>query len=336
VELKEELWFRLEPHQGTPDHEHQGVQNHPIHASATSNLFGDSPSTLQVSEATVLQRWPMIGISGTPVADLLMATRKQEIPIGLQFDATTVVIIMLTGAAGLIVLLVQGMVIAPLGQFRTRLHDIVERKAWNESLQSQRKDEIGDASRLIDHLLGVVQQQVSELELLSQTDTLTGLANRRAYNERLDQALARQRRQGLPVALVLMDVDHFKRYNDTYGHPAGDRVLQHIAAILRQGVRQGQDLPVRLGGEEFGLLLENTNLEQAAQFAERMRTQLEALALEHRGLGPDAYVTLSLGVAEAENDDTPTTLYHRADEALYQAKAQGRNRVVMGRGPLAA
>lgn len=328
-EIQEEsgLWFRLEE---PPAAAAGGAVARPasqlVGGHGITTLFAQEPATVQLTDAAIQQRWPLLGLNGAVVAEVLMARPRLASDDRSRFDASLVVAAMLGGAALLIVVLVQRMVIRPLATLRQRLGTIVDHKAWERCVQVQRQDEIGDLGRLIDHLLGVVQAQVQDLEQLSQTDTLTGLANRRAFNERLEQMLVRHRR-GQAGALVLMDVDHFKRYNDTHGHPAGDRVLQHISACLIQSVRQGVDLPVRLGGEEFALLLENTPGDQACQMAERVRAAIEGLALEHRGLEPGSCVTISLGLTEIRPDDNATTLYHRADEALYQAKSQGRNRV---------
>jgi diguanylate cyclase (GGDEF)-like protein len=168
---------------------------------------------------------------------------------------------------------------------------------------------------------------VQELKNLSQTDTLTGLPNRRAFNERLDHILAQHARQQLPAAFILMDVDYFKKYNDTYGHPAGDEALQHIAKCLRTSLRRELDLPARLGGEEFGVLLQGVTVEQAWDVAEQIRTALQGLAITHSASPPLQVMTMSLGVAVVTDKDNATTLYRRADEALYRAKDLGRNRV---------
>ncbi|MBB1076742.1 GGDEF domain-containing protein [Rhodoferax sp. 4810] len=124
-----------------------------------------------------------------------------------------------------------------------------------------------------------------------------------------------------------MDVDYFKKYNDTYGHPAGDEALQKIAQCLRTSLRRELDLPARLGGEEFGVLLQGVTAEQARATAEQIRAALQSLAITHSASQPLQLMTMSLGIAAVTDKDNATTLYRRADEALYRAKELGRNRV---------
>ena len=124
-------------------------------------------------------------------------------------------------------------------------------------------------------------------------------------------------------------MDHFKQINDTYGHQAGDEVLQRIAELLRDAARRPLDMPVRMGGEEFALLLYGSDLADAAETAERLRESLVHLALEHAQSQTAAVVTLSIGVACIHTGEAPLEeLYAKADQALYRAKAEGRNRVV--------
>ena len=165
------------------------------------------------------------------------------------------------------------------------------------------------------------------LEKLALTDPLTGLANRRAFQEALEAELARVARHGRPAAVLLLDLDHFKAVNDTWGHAVGDEVLAGFAQILRRGCRRG-DLAARIGGEEFALLLPATGLAPALAVGERIRR-----ATEWRPLGRSAQVpvTVSVGVASTEGLPAPPDtleLVPRADAALYRAKGEGRNRVV--------
>ncbi|MCK6546599.1 diguanylate cyclase [Myxococcota bacterium] len=165
------------------------------------------------------------------------------------------------------------------------------------------------------------------LERLATTDALTGLANRRKLMERLDQELAKSRRYDERVSLVLLDVDHFKRINDRFGHPVGDRVLAELAELIQERARE-TDLAARIGGEEFAVLLSSTGREGATELAEDLRERVEAHAFE--GVGR---VTVSLGVAthvpeKRKAGDPPSSkLFAAADQALYRAKGEGRNRV---------
>ncbi|HQQ70178.1 MAG TPA: GGDEF domain-containing protein [Alicycliphilus sp.] len=157
-------------------------------------------------------------------------------------------------------------------------------------------------------------------------DELTGVANRRALIQALDRDVAHAVRSGEPYALLMLDIDRFKAVNDTHGHRAGDRVLCHVAALLRARLR-GQDLVGRYGGEEFMLLLPDTPARGAAALAETLREAVAQAPCEHEGRAIP--VTVSIGVcgARLESGDTWDRLLHAADQALYAAKAAGRNRI---------
>ena len=168
------------------------------------------------------------------------------------------------------------------------------------------------------------------LELLSQQDGLTGIANRRAFDQRLGTHFAHAARKKEPLTLALCDVDHFKAYNDRYGHMAGDECLRQVAGVLARHARRATDLAARYGGEEFALLLPDTPASGALKVLEGVRSALEALALVHEGSDCAACVTLSIGIAtyDPELDRGGADLVKRADEALYRAKSLGRDRIV--------
>ena len=161
-------------------------------------------------------------------------------------------------------------------------------------------------------------------EEASRTDSLTGLLNRRGFLETTDGALARSRRSGKPVSIVLSDLDHFKRVNDSFGHAAGDAVLKAVADAIRSSLRS-QDVAARWGGEEFILLLPDTGKEGAMHVAESTRAAVSELVINHDG--SRIQVTLSLGVAEHLADRSIEETVAQADAALYKAKEEGRNRV---------
>ncbi len=171
------------------------------------------------------------------------------------------------------------------------------------------------------------QQANQRLAQLARTDALTGIANRREFMAVGGKELARARRVGMPLSIVMLDIDHFKRVNDQHGHAAGDAVLVATAATITDSAREGIDLVARLGGEEFACLLPNTSVEQAGRFAERIRSGLEALTVPYNGL--TLKITVSLGVSTC--DDAMESIgqaLQLADEALYEAKNSGRNQVV--------
>jgi diguanylate cyclase (GGDEF)-like protein len=159
------------------------------------------------------------------------------------------------------------------------------------------------------------------LEVLAVTDKLTGLYNRRKLDELLDEELVRARRYEVKVSIIMLDIDHFKRVNDTYGHGVGDDVLVGMATVLRENTREADALG-RLGGEEFVVVCRHCDAEACLSAATKLR---EAIAAHHFPVV--GQVTSSLGLASCRADDTAATLLARADAALYRAKAAGRNRV---------
>jgi len=176
----------------------------------------------------------------------------------------------------------------------------------------------------------------ARLEAITATDALTGIANRRLFDRRLAEESTRARRHGLPLALLMIDVDHFKRYNDRHGHQAGDDCLRRVAELLVGAVgRRPSDLVARYGGEEFVALLPHTGRDEALSLAERCLRQVETAGLPHGDSPVAPLVTLSIGLAVMEPDGAvadPASLLRAADAALYQAKAGGRHRVALNGG----
>jgi diguanylate cyclase (GGDEF)-like protein/PAS domain S-box-containing protein len=172
-------------------------------------------------------------------------------------------------------------------------------------------------------------RSAQELTRLAKTDGLTGLANRRAFDEALDMEWRLAMRSGTPVALLLIDVDHFKLYNDRYGHPAGDAALRMVGGCIAARVRRTADLAARYGGEEFVMLLPGAELAGALAVAEWICHDVAGHAIPHES-SPFRHVTISIGVASrlVMLDDEPEMLIRDADQALYEAKRTGRNRVV--------
>jgi len=169
-----------------------------------------------------------------------------------------------------------------------------------------------------------------DLERISALDTLTQIANRRRFDTVLRQEWRRSARDESPLSLVFCDIDYFKRFNDTYGHQAGDECLVRVAQAMEETLNRPADLVARYGGEEFIALLVDTGLEGARMLAERMRSRVEGLNVEHRASGVASHLTVSLGVASIVPKPAvrPEDLVDRADRALYAAKEGGRNRVV--------
>jgi diguanylate cyclase (GGDEF)-like protein len=170
------------------------------------------------------------------------------------------------------------------------------------------------------------------LQQLISIDNLTQVANRRRFDEYLEQEWKRMGRERSPLSLILCDVDFFKAYNDTYGHQAGDRCLQQVAKAIEATTKRPADLVARYGGEEFAIVLPNTSVRGAIQLAEQIRSEVAALNIPHACSPIGNMVTISLGAAYAIacSDTSFEALIAQADAALYQAKASGRDRVVVG------
>jgi diguanylate cyclase (GGDEF)-like protein/PAS domain S-box-containing protein len=184
------------------------------------------------------------------------------------------------------------------------------------------------ANRLAQERLSQLNRQ---LEALARLDGLTGLMNRRAFDETLETQVRQSARTGAPLSLLLIDVDHFKAFNDAYGHPAGDACLKSIAEILSGGVHRPLDRCARYGGEEFGVILPETPAEGALSVAEAMRDGLRAAGIQHAG-SEYGLVTISVGAATLPGGNSGAAvqdLLGSADAALYEAKAAGRNRVAV-------
>lgn len=179
---------------------------------------------------------------------------------------------------------------------------------------------------LVDERTRELEQANKKLELLSNTDGLTGIANRRSFDHVLAEEWKRAQRAGTSLAVVMLDVDNFKQFNDNYGHLAGDECLRSLARALVKAGRRAGDLAARYGGEEFVVLLPDTGLDDALEAAERMQKEVWSLALPH-GKTSSGIVTFSLGVTSLipSAQHTPEDLVRLADEALYQAKESGRN-----------
>ncbi|CDP50665.1 hypothetical protein [Devosia sp. DBB001] len=176
---------------------------------------------------------------------------------------------------------------------------------------------------ILGHLAAIVMREL-ELRQEASTDLLTGAGSRRAFKEEAGKFLALATRHRAPLSCIALDVDHFKRVNDTYGHAAGDQVLAGIAQAMRSELRQS-DFVGRMGGEEFAVLLPQTELATAAQVAEKLRHVVKGLRFS--GSNPPIQVSASFGVAALSPGDDIVSLLNRADQALYEAKRTGRDRV---------
>lgn len=204
-------------------------------------------------------------------------------------------------------------------EMRARIRSALSLKIEMDRRKAKEKD-----------LLELTQKLASAnqmLRRLSVIDPLTGIANRRYFDEVLDQEWKRARRERQDLSLIMIDIDNFKSYNDHLGHQAGDDCLKKVAHALSSCLHRPGDLVARYGGEEFGVVLPNTNFEGAGEIAENMRRSVEGLGLEHPGCGPGGVVTVSLGFSTVvpSVEIEPQDLVEAADQALYRAKESGRN-----------
>ncbi|WP_416305122.1 diguanylate cyclase domain-containing protein [Neptunicella sp. SCSIO 80796] len=200
----------------------------------------------------------------------------------------------------------------------------------SEELMIRGNDEISDIAQSFNYFVQIIEQQKLKLQDLSLTDGLTGIANRRALDERLFNNIQSAKRHQWPLSVLLMDVDFFKPYNDNYGHAKGDKCLQEIAYVLTSNKRREEDFIARYGGEEFVYLLPQSDEQGATQIAEIILEAMAEQNIPHQFSHVAPYVTVSIGIA-TYNFEQPISgdeLLKNADQALYQAKRQGKNRFV--------
>lgn len=182
-----------------------------------------------------------------------------------------------------------------------------------------------------------LEDAVEKLDRLSSLDGLTGIANRRRFDEYINIEWCRGRRSAKPLSLILIDIDFFKAYNDTYGHQAGDECLKKVANTLQDGLNRPADMACRYGGEEFAIILPETDKNGAIIIAKKMSDQIKALKIPHKQSQVSDIVTVSLGVASLLSTEglSPMDLISAADKALYKAKNEGRNRIKVANVKLA-
>lgn len=217
--------------------------------------------------------------------------------------------------------------------FLVAARDVTERRRAEQQL-NEAMEALEQARRETEHVNEQLAQSNLELLRLAQLDGLTGIANRRYFDSYLDNEWRRAARNGHSLGLLLIDVDHFKAYNDLYGHQAGDDCLRRVTSALAAQLSRAGDLLARYGGEEFALILPETTLESAGQLAALLNRSVTALQIPHSASPTAPHVTISLGVAvvHASKDANPASLVEQADRALYQAKAEGRDRVFVSPG----
>jgi len=189
-----------------------------------------------------------------------------------------------------------------------------------------------DGNKICDVIIRYDVSDKKIFEKLSTTDALTSLYNRRHFNDVLTREINRANREESKLCFIMIDVDFFKKYNDAYGHQAGDEVLASVAKAIKKDLHRGSDFAFRLGGEEFGILFSAQNETKAFEYADKIRTNVEELKIEHSNSQVGEYITISLGLLYVDFSQEKIDehgFYTMADDALYQAKGNGRNQVVM-------
>jgi diguanylate cyclase (GGDEF)-like protein len=267
-----------------------------------------------------------------PVPDypwmVLMEKRRDALFADIEHtrNLTLLVVLGMVALIGLLAWWLARGIIGPLRELTNAASQVAEDNL-DVRIPVRRKDELGFASKVFNDMVGQLKQSRARLELLSTIDSLTQLPNRKSLMEDFSAMLMRYQRHPRAFSLLMIDIDHFKVINDEYGHLGGDDVLRHVASILREQMRQ-VDVVARYGGEEFIALLDETDSVEAHSVAERIRSTIAASHVSYQGRL--IQVTVSIGVAEiSELHETREQLIDRADKAMYQAKQQGRNRVVL-------
>lgn len=207
---------------------------------------------------------------------------------------------------------------------------LIKYKEADESLHMKSQEKLDSMSERLQDLeqeAECLRQNLKVAHDNAQRDTLTGLPNRLAYEERLKLEMGRWKRHKQALSLIIWDIDFFKSINDTFGHKAGDNTLVLVAQLIQKGCRK-TDFVARFGGEEFIMLLSETNVEQAKDLAEKIRLNIEKSGFNHHG--KSISLTISAGISEFIDGDSDDGVFERADKALYQSKQEGRNRCIVG------
>jgi diguanylate cyclase (GGDEF)-like protein len=199
-----------------------------------------------------------------------------------------------------------------------------------EEQVKQRTHELAEKQRALEMANAKLQQQIAIVNRLSITDELTQLYNRRYFNTIFPKEIRRAARENTTLSFLTFDIDHFKQYNDHYGHQKGDEVLRAIGQTLKAQCHRASDTPFRLGGEEFGVIFLNLDCQEAKCFANKICHAIENLHIEHLSSSVARYITASFGLVtmRSHSELNMDYLYKQADDALYQAKAEGKNRVI--------
>ena len=286
--------------------------------------------------------FPVLDVFNQPVASFQVSFLREIFNQvnNLYYKTILIFCFVALAMAAILFFSIQYILIKPLVSYQKQLSTFRTKKNWNSHLRIRSKDEIGKLGTEINTLLEVICKQLHELEHLSLTDSLTSLANRRSFDLRLQTECARIKRKKGKLSLIIIDIDFFKQYNDHYGHAAGDRVIQAVADCIKSTVRRSIDVRARInldklqssriGGEEFAILLPDTDEAGARHIIKLLFNELKLRNLPHEKSQTATVVTISAGVTSTDSAGcTPETLFEQADQALYAAKLGGRNRFII-------
>ncbi|GAB6053568.1 hypothetical protein JCM17960_23880 [Magnetospira thiophila] len=292
----------------------------------------DSGPSLLGEEGVLKSRYRLMSEGGQPAYDVTVYVDNAAYLADIRnFQVNTLILGTLVNLSvlALVLLLLNRFLIGPLENLRREIRRH-EETLHDDPVPTRGVREFNELARDFNHLIDLVRQQNMALNRLSKTDELTRLPNRRALNAFLEAEWQRAKRTQESIGVILMDIDCFKNYNDTYGHQAGDDCLRAVAEVIRDAVPRGTDFVARYGGEEFIVVMPHTVLDGALEVAQRIATALRRRALPHVSTVVGKTVSLSLGVATCvplEGLDS-SCLIELADENLYAAKSQGRDRWV--------
>lgn len=318
------------------------LQIHTLSNSDLSTLFQHLSTKLTQDEIDVspYQQRLYLGVDDSD-GEPLMAFSVMEIPRLYNqswFDSSVVAgLVMLVSILLIYAVVINVRLLRPIERLLQTVTYASRSNDYSVRLNLKGSNELHSLANKVDQLLAVVERQqqqltekANELKAQSNTDPLTGLANRRHLNDYLHTLKHKPCQREQPLSLMVIDIDHFKPYNDTYGHAQGDEVLKHVGQMLVQLTAEDDAFVARFGGEEFVIVLNNCDAAAATKVAEKLCKGIEALAIKHRGSTVAQVVTISLGIAtkvpgkQVDGD----LLFNWADAALYEAKEQGRNRFI--------
>lgn len=249
-------------------------------------------------------------------------------------DSVTVIsLLLLTSGIFFVFLILDMNYIRPIKEANRFIKDVIKREDASMRLQTTRQDEIGHLFSSFNFFLKLIENKQKKLSSrnkrlheMSHSDGLTKIANRRALKQFFTSFIS-SKQSDFIASMIICDIDYFKNYNDSYGHLAGDTALKAVAASLKMNLHEETGIVARIGGEEFAIILTNTNLKQALIVAENLRSRIETLEILHEGSMVSEYLTISMGLTTTVpgNNNSFKSIFSIADKALYEAKSSGRN-----------